>query len=726
MERLTLANRHRNSTKKLSYLNKTTGFFMAAAILLSSCETLQQVGNPNSATNDAFARVFDSTKNIQNDDTKHPENTKPVEPNTSSKAKLFPATGPRVGKAEYVADAAGGGGFNVNFSEADLAEVAQTILGDLLDQPFIIDPRVQGKVTVSTGGPVNRGALLSLLETVLSMNSAAMVQSGDTWRIAPAGEVFAGGQTRFAGAGRPGYGVTLIPLKYISATSMIAVLENTVTRAGTLKPDLVRNMLLVSGTGTERANALAAVRAFDVDWMAGMSSGIFPLQNSSADDLIEELEIVLQTGTGGGLEGAVQLQAIERINAVLVLAPSNEMMDKARTWIERLDTGGPSDVALKTYKIDNGKALETADLLNQLFGGAVSSRSSSVNPDARQTTNTSRNATSARNAPRRPRTSNTARRPASGGKVVEGAPRIIGDPINNTLLVLATPQGHQVVAKALREIDNPPAQVLIDMVIAEVTLNDTLRYGVQYFFTTQGVGGVGDAGRGGFSNGSDLTANGVFPGFNFLLNDGTDARFALDILDSITDLKVVSSPHIVAIDNTPAHLQVGDQVPIITRQTQGVAITNAPQVNSVSFRDTGVILNVTPRISSTGLVTMEIEQEVSNVSTTASTGQLTPTISKRVIKSTVAARSGQTILLGGLISDEQQNSTTGLPGLSRIPIIKDMFGGHNIVSKRTELLVFLTPRVLNVDTDMSSLIEEMKERMVLINREAQRGQPDGN
>jgi len=698
---------HQNKNKRAGQNYLIPSLVIALALGLSACETTKPGLSKDAGLGNPFARIMGDTSAEPSPATDSGQVEPPSTSDQTPAAQIFPATGPRVGPAVYHAERATGGGFNVNFADADLQEVIQTILGDLLDQPYILDPRVQGRVTAATGGEVSRDGLLSLLETVLSMNGAAIVQNEANWRIAPAGEIFAGGQTRFENANVPGFGVTLVPLTHVSATSMISLLENTVTRAGSMRPDLVRNMLLVTGTSTERANALAAIQAFDVDWMAGMSSGIFPLKNATASDLITELESILQTGPGGGTEGAIRLQAIERINAILVLTPSNQMMNKAKVWIERLDTGGPSDVTLRTYKIENGKALETADLLNQLFGGAQVSRSSNINPDQPQTTNTSRTTNRAR-----PARSNTNASPNAD------APRIIGDQINNALVVLATQQGQQLVAQALREIDKPPAQVLIDMVIAEVTLNDTLRYGVQYFFATNGIGNLGNSGRGGFANGPGLDANGVFPGFNFILDQGTDARFALDILDSITDLKIISSPHIVVLNNQPAHLQVGDQVPVITRQTQDIGNPNAPQVNSVEFLNTGVIMNVTPRISSTGLVTMEISQEVSNVSTSASTGQLTPTISRRVLESTVAARSGQTVLLGGLISDEQQSSSTGLPGLSRIPILKNLVGSHSITTSRTELLVFITPRVLNVDRDMSAVIHDIRQRMVLIEREA--------
>lgn len=686
---------------------------LAVALLAGGCETMHQPEETGSTQYNPFARV------LSNRNAEKPKQGTSVKDTDSQQAEaaiqehIYPATGPRMGKAVYDTSRDAKGGFNVNFADASLPEVVQTILGDLLDVPFVLDPRVQGKVNVSTGGPVSREALIQLLEAVLGMNNAAMVKSGDTWRIAPSGEVVSGGQTRFLKSNLPGYGMTLIPLQHVSATNMVTLLENSVTKAGALKADAARNLLFVTGSGVERENAVAAVKAFDVDWLAGQATGIIPLHNASAEDVITELQTVMQTEPGGAGEGAVRFMPIERINAIMVLAGSNELLSQARTWIQRLDIGGPSDMQLRTYKIDNGKAMETADLLNALFSGQSYSPSSSVSPDLPESRNTSRRTSTRTNT----RTTSTT-------SSKDGAPRIIGDSINNTLVVMASPQDHQLIAQALRKIDHPPAQVLIDMVIAEVRLNDALRYGVQYFFTTNGLGNIADSGRGGFSTGSDFDANGIFPGFNFILDDGTDARFALDLLDSITDLKVVSSPHIVALDNQPAHLQVGDEVPVITRQAQDVVNANAPQVNTVEFRDTGVILDVTPRISSTGLVTMEIRQEVSNVSTSATTGELTPTISKREMESTVAARSGQTVILGGLISDTKESTESSLPGVNKVPVLKNLVGSHNVDSKRIELLVFLTPRVLDLDEDMSNVVDEIRSRMTLISREAEKARAE--
>jgi general secretion pathway protein D len=713
-----------NSSITFGKTGLTSLILSGVLLVLPAC----QAGSQTKGLANPFSRVFQTTTNTKTKDVGQADQSHKNETHKQEDtSQIFPGTDRRVGNPRYQSSKSAQGGYNVNFQDASLPEVIQTILGDLLEVPFILDPRVQGKVTAATGGAVDKRALLVLLETILGNNSARLIDKGDSYLISPAGEALSGGQTRLKSATSPGLGVTIMPLNYVSATNILALLENTISRPGALRADTARNLIMITGTASERENALAAITAFDVDWMAGMSTAIFHLRNASAADVISELELVMQTGQGGGLDGALKLQAMERINAILAVAPSKAVLERTKNWINRLDLGGPSDVSLRTYKIDNGKALETADLLQQLFGGSSSSRrSSAVSPGLAQRSASSAGST-AKRSPTRASASKGVRSRNSVGAVLGGgltsAPRIIGDPINNTLVVLATPQGQRLVAQALREIDHPPAQVLIDMVIAEVTLNDVLRYGVQYFFETGSIFGIGNGptgggGQGGFSNGGSLSPTGTFPGFNFILNKGDSARFALDALDNITDLKVVSAPSVVVLDNQSAHLQVGDQVPIITRQSTDVINVNAPLVNSVEFKDTGVILDVTPRVSSTGMVTMEVKQEVSNVSATATTGNLTPTISKRVLESVISARSGQTIVLGGLISDSRQVGNKGLPILSGIPGIGNAFGSHETTTKRTELLVFLTPRIIDPDKGNKAILNELRERMTLISREA--------
>lgn len=603
--------------------------------------------------------------------------------------------GPRVNVPANQASQLESGAYTVSFADARVDEAAQTILGDLLDQPYLIDPRVQGRITATTPRPLSRDGLLALFEAALAVNNAAIVQADGVYRIMPAGEAMTSGLAGLSEIARPGWGVSVIPLRYVSAANMRQLMESVVTRPGALRADPARNLLIILGTAPERRNAAAAAAAFDVDWMSGMSVAMIPLANASAEDVIAEVDTLFQSSPEGASAGALRLQSVSRLNTILAVAASPALLDRVRGWIARLDIGGPGGSTLRTYFLENGEAAATADLLNQLFSDRASG-SGGVSPDLDSATTGSAGASTGPN----------------------GAVRVIADPINNALLVLADPAGQALIQRALESIDRAPTQVLIDALIAEVSLNDTLRYGVQFFFETNGIDGIGDSGRGGFGLGG-FDANGIFPGFNFLMESGENARLAIDALSNVTDLTVVSSPSVMVLDNQTAEFQVGDEVPIVTRTSSSVVNPDSPVVNNIEFRDTGVILTVTPRVSSTGVVTMAIDQEVSNVSTSASTGDLTPTISTRRISSTVSVRSGQTIILGGLIDESRDSGRRGIPGLSRIPGIGGAFGSTETTTSRTELLIFLTPRVISTDEDAAAVTEEIRNRMELLRPEVE-------
>jgi len=584
------------------------------------------------------------------------------------------------------------GAYTVNFVDARVDEAAQTIFGDLLDEPYNIDPRVQGRVTVNTPRPVSREGLLSLFEASLSINNAALVFSDGAYRVMPAGEAQTSGLARFATTTQPGWGVTAIPLRFVAASEIRTLMESVVTRPGALRADPARNLLLILGSAPERRNMAAAAEAFDVDWMAGMSVAMVPLANASAEEVIQEIQTIYSSGTDGS-SSALRLQSIERLNAILVIAPSRELLDQSREWIATLDVGGSDGSTLRAYFLENGEAEETAALLNQLLGdGALSG----VAPDLESGTASSSGG-------------------RSGGGLANGEIRVIADTINNAILVLADQPGQALVERALESIDRTPVQVVIEAVIAEVTLNDTLRYGVQFFFEGDGIDGIADSGRGGFGIDA-FDANGNFPGFNMLMETGDNARIALDALSSITDLTVVASPTVLVRDNHTANFQVGDEVPIVTRQSNSVVNADSPVVNNVEFRDTGVLLTVTPRVSSTGMVTMEIEQEVSNVAS-GSASSLTPTISTRSLSTTVSIRSGQTVILGGLIDESRSSGRDGIPGVANIPFIGDLLSQTNITTTRTELLIFLTPRVIDSDEDAAAITNEIRQRMELLRPE---------
>lgn len=282
--------------------------------------------------------------------------------------------------------------------------------------------------------------------------------------------------------------------------------------------------------------------------------------------------------------------------------------------------------------------------------------------------------------------------------------RIIADDTNNSLVILATGGQYRDIEAALRQLDTTPLQVMIEATIAEVRLKDQLKYGVKWFF---------DEGNTSVTL-SDLPSgavNSTFPGFSVLFSSSDKVRVVLDALDQVTDLNVISSPQLLVLDNRTAELQVGDQVPVATQSSVSSINPDAPIVNSISFRDTGVLLRVTPRVNASGLVNLEIEQEVSDVAETTTSGIDSPTIQQRRIKSWVAVQSGETVALGGLIRKKRSNSTEGLPLLSRIPILGALFGTHENDKERTELLVLMTPRVIRNAQEARDITTELRRRI---------------
>ena len=642
-----------------------------------------------------------------------------------------------------------GGGITLNFVNADIREVIDAILGDMLRQAYVIDPRVQGTVTVRTSRPLKTEDILPVLEDVLTMNGAALVKSGEAYRIVPLDQA-----TSFRI--QPGFGVHIIPLKYAAAEAVRGAVEPFVPPGRTLRTDVARNLLIFTGTGAEAHDLEELIQVFDVDWMAGMSFAIFPLQSTEAKKVVEELNQVFGQNFDSPLSDIVQFVPIERQNSILVITPQAAYLDKAAAWIERLDRGeGNVDQRIYVYLVQNGRAKDIAAVLAEVFG-ATTGGAGGLGPEGvapglapmemtgyprsgtpelksgtqrelrsgSETQGELRSGTQAAPAPAEPaRTAdvaapgeNVAAEPAvasaaesvvgpgAGEGISVGAEegiRIVADERNNALVIRATPVQFRMIEAALKQLDLVPLQVLIEATIAEVTLNDQLKYGLQWFFVN------GDFTLS-FSDAALIPAA-VVPGFNFLATP-SDARIVLSALSSITDVRVISSPQLMVLDNESARLQVGDQVPIATQSAVSVTDPEAPIVNSIEYRDTGVILDIIPHVNASGLVVIDIIQEVSSVIETKTSGIDSPTIQQRQIESSVAVQSGETIALGGLIRDANSNDVSGIPLLSEIPILGNLFKTTDNKAQRTELLILLTPRVVRDSQDARDVTDELRGR----------------
>jgi general secretion pathway protein D len=690
------------------------------------------------------------------------------QPNTpsSARAQIFPGNGAgTVGEPPGPADAAAGtngngDGYDLNFENAPVATLAKVVLGDILGVGYTIDPRVQGTVSLASGRPVPKADILFVLENALRLSNVALVRdAAGGYRLMPAGEAIGTGQVDKLASAQPGYGITVIPLRYTSAQTIIKLVDGFAAKPGLMRADAARNILILQGSGAERRNALDIAASFDVDWMRGQAIGIFPVRNGTPEPMIAELDKIMDSGEAGLSQGMIKFQPVARMNAVLVVSRKPEYLKIAGQWIDRLDQSATAGTNLRVYRLRYGDARKIAALLNDVFVGRSSSgldsAGSQIAPGAGLSTSTSTTSTPGAGGPlsalsfpsqqsggaggtTSTTTTSTATTPlqraaTAGGGTDQGqgglfgnilgggdqrgpqgpgvmpGVRITADIANNSVLVYATQEGHRIVQQTMQQIDRPQLQVAIDATIAEVTLNDQLTYGVQFYLNSKEVGLKPDKGSVINTLGAFPIAQ-QFPGFNFLVGSAAAPNLILDALHTITNIKVLSNPSLVVLDNQPAVLQVGDQVPISTG-TATVLTANNTVVNTIDYRNTGVILKVVPRITSNGNVVLDVEQEISNVVPGTQTVQNTPTISQRRVKSSIAVQSGQTVLLAGLISDTQNLTRPGIPLLDELPAIGDFFAHKDTKVGRTELIIFIRPNIIRDAVDANVVAEELRSKM---------------
>jgi general secretion pathway protein D len=633
--------------------------------------------------------------------------------------------------------------YSVNFDNADLREAVSSILGTTLSMDYLIDPRVSGTITLGTTKPVTRNALLRMLDLALTMNGAALMVDGNVMRVVPEDVARASGM-RVGTEPLVGYGVTVLPLQYAAAGNVARTMASIYTTPGAVAADERSNSLILTGSAEDRQGMIELASTFDLDWMSGKSIGLFPLKNAAPDPVARELEAIFSDAIGDVPPTFIRFLPVTRLSAIMVIASDPRQLSDAQAWIDRLDKGNQSERTLRVYYVKNGKATDLANTLTRVFTGLAAPAPGSVGavgesafPQApadtgNQTMFTQPGAGADYAAPPTmegvgeapvdpdvvsatsdtlPQDATTA--PFAQQTTVSGQPtlRVIADAANNSLIILATPPEHEAIERALQRLDILPLQVLIEATIAEVTLNDQLKYGVEYYFNSQTARGAARGAGLSIAGIGALLTNGIAPGLNLLIDPGSGPDIVITALSALTDVKVISSPQVVVQDNRTALLKVGDQVPVTVQQAVSVETPDAPVVNSIQYVDTGVILRVTPRINSGGLVTCDVEQEVSSVSSDSLTGVLTPTISIRKIRSTVSVQSGQTVALGGLISESRNDNSTGLPGLSRAPIIGGLFGTKDQGLTRTELIVFITPRVIGSAEDARNVTLELRSRL---------------
>lgn len=641
-------------------------------------------------------------------------------------------------------DLAGGGSFTLNFDNAPLAEVVRAILTGALELNYASAGDLAGTVTISSARPVRRDELLTILESLLATEGFALAQRGGTYLIEPTG-VGAGR----SGGGGAGFGTTVVPLRHVSVATMSTILTGFVVAADNLRVSTAGNSVIIRGPADRRAEAADAVLSFDADWMAGQTAKIYELRRATPEAVVAELDEIFKSTEGAGANGTIEFRAIPRLKAVMAVSLNPRLVSRAGSAIRDLDLANPSvDNNVFVYRARYRNAAELARVVGNLFDATTDTGAQRGSTDP---TAGSQDASGFATSELEPGSSGGLGGGGIGGDDGGGddgdrfsaaaslfpgegedadggaaasidlstsqdraasAVRVSADTANNAVVVVADGATYEKILATLKALDQAPAQVAINVTIAEVRLTDQLEFGVQYFVKSNSVG-LGEN-NGSFQLFTDVanTLQRQLPGFNFVVGSNSNPDVIISALDAITDVEVLSSPSLVVVENETAELQVGDSVPLTVRQAQSVQDVDAPLVNQVEYRDTGIILEVTPRIGENDAVTMQVEQEISAVASDANT--LTPTFSRRRVASQISVQSGQTVLLAGLISTSRDVSDSGIPLLKDVPKVGKLFGNQARNAGRTELVVLIRPVVIRNGEDASSVAQDFRSRLNVI------------
>ena len=742
----------------------TVGGSIGAAFLLLSVGLLASCNSATMSSGDSpDIDVLDKVRSLDILP-RQPQQVNAAEANAGQRSRPVIYEGTEVSgvsEARPPQSAATGNRYELNFENTPVANVAKVVLGDILGTGYTIDPRVQGTISLVSGRPVAKSDILFVLEDALRLSGVVLVHDTAGYRLTPIGDAVGSGRTDAADASpEPGYGVSVVPLQHVSAQTLLKLLDSFATKAGMVRADSTRNLLLIQGSGAERRTAVDTALSFDLDWMRGQSVGIFPIVNSGPEPIIAELEKIVDSGENGLGQNVINFRPISRLNAVLVVSKKPALLRTAATWIKRLDHADSARTSVHVYRVKYGEARQIARVLTEMFIGGSSSglldsaenqlapgsgtsatassdrlsqnnnSSSSSGFGSRSQSGTSTNGTSGFGgqtaaASAGANTSGTgsldSRSTGAGGQPLLQGVRITADTVNNTLLIYADQGNYRIIEATLQQVDQPQLQVAIDATIAEITLTDELSYGVQSYLTSHNLGLRPD--QGSILNSQSTSApvaaaagtvanafiNRAFPGFNFLIGSESQPSAILDALHTVTAVKVLSNPSLVVVNNQAATLQVGDSVPVSTGSAT-VLTTNNTVVNTIDYRNTGIILRVSPRINVNGNVRLDVEQEISNVSA-ATAASLTPTVSERKVKSSISVATGQTVLLAGLISEQHNNQRNGIPLLDQIQGLGDAFSHQDNKATRTELIIFIRPQIIRDSMDAHFVAEELRSKL---------------
>lgn len=585
----------------------------------------------------------------------------------------------------------------LKFDNADIYEVLQAVLGDMLHLNFIVDPSIQGKVTINSQGAVSQADVFNILESILSLNNLSLLRDGKLYKVVKDANAPRDTLT-FEALGEGSPLIQIIPVKFVQATALVNTLKNFIGPQAGITNDPTNKYLVVADRASNVSKILDLVKALDVDYLKHVNIKLIQIEKGDALEMAKEMETLFKSSGMFNLPGTepnkIFFMPIMRMNSLLVASGNEAVLGAAEKWIKVLDDEPKDGIGsnIHVHNIENSNAVHVANILRQIYGGAPITPTGSA---ASKTIIKGSMPTA------------TAGAVGATGPGLSGSVQIIPDEASNILVIKASPQDYLQIKKVIDRIDLIPRQVLIQVMVAEVTLTKSTQFGIEWWMknnnrhingipmTEQAALGSGLVSPGAIKLGDP---KGLPSGFNYMLFNGVgDVVGLMNALSTSGDVNVLSAPHVMASDGKEAKIEVGADMPIVTATTSvpGTTTTSTSISNSVQYRPTGIILSVKPHVNASGLVSLNISQEVSDLGANVSAGgQTYPQFTKRKVETEVTIEGGKTLMIAGLIKDNTDNSSNGIPGLKDIPGLGYLFGAKSDKINKTELMITITPYVV--------------------------------
>lgn len=603
----------------------------------------------------------------------------------------------------------------LNYEQADLRLVLEE-LADALDITLIIDPSINNQVSIRTSAnrPLSRADIWPLIR-LLTRNAGVLIeQNGNVYTARQSDnnlplEITTPEQL---GDGTAARIMQATPLTYVSPQTATQILQPMLAPDGTITALGSRNLVLITGSEAQLQRVNELLQLVDADPFSSQGIRLYQLSNANAVEVAEELSEILTMIEGPN--PAFQVRGIERINSILVTAPATRGFDEIGRWVRILDADRQEQVEqLFMYRVKNLAALELADTLSQVFEEDDDDEDEPRPVNDNQQTRSAFVAVEGEDGQPRLVTQRAeqAEQSQDTGDAVSAdlRVRIVADESTNSLLIRGTARDYRQLLTTIAQLDQVPLQVMVNAVIAQITLNNETRFGVDWsrvaanadlnpISTTTSTGFLPDGGLGGLM---------FTKGF---LDGAARVEATLEAIATNNDVRLLARPSLTVSNNQEGEIQIGAQVPVESQTSIG---NGGVATSSIQYRDTGIELYITPQINSDGVVNLVIRQVLSSVDSSAGGVRQNPTFNNQEISTTVVVRNGENVVLGGLIQNDSERLNTGIPGLNRVPVVGNLFSYQQRNQERRELFIVLRPEIVNLNEQSSVQYSAILQRFEL-------------